>query len=182
MSERLKPDALILGIDPAFDAGKPMAMVLVHFHDGTREAKSWCDGRVEAAGVASRMSTWMSVFYAMLKGTRETERCYPDMVAIEDVRSRGRGGAYMQTLIACLCEQAEMLGIRCELINPSTVKKEATGSGKASTEEVAMYVRAEYKGMDKVPLVAGEYDTEMAAAIAGAGYAKLQKEALEKGE
>ena len=176
----IHPDALILGIDPATGIGKPMAMVLAHFtRDGDRIAKTWCDGRIGDKYVKDRISVFGTVLYAMLRACRETEDRYPDMVAIEDVRSRGRGGAHMQTLITCLCEEADALGIRCELIHPGTVKKQATGYGKATTEEVALCVRAEYQGMEKVPRVEGEYDIDMAAAIAGAGYALMQKEALE---
>ena len=173
----IHPDALILGIDPAINIGKPMAMVLVHFKDG-RTAKNWCDGRVSDKYIKDRVSTWGTMLYAMLKVCKEAHGRYPDMVAIEDVRARGRGGSHLETLITCLCEEADALGIRCEKIHPATVKKEATGNGKATTEEVATFVRLEYVGMDKVPVVAGEYDIEMAAAIAGAGYAMIQREAM----
>jgi hypothetical protein len=178
-AKKLKPDALVLGIDPAIDVGKPMAMVLVQFRDGQRIAKTWCDGRVGDKYIKDRVSVWGTVMYAMLKAAKEEFGAYPDMVAIEDVRSRGRGGSYMETLVTCLCEEADALGIRCEKINPSTVKKLAAGKGNASTPQVAMFVRNEYENMHKIPVTDGEYDIEMAAAIAGAGYALLQQEAME---
>jgi len=174
----IHPGALILGIDPAINIGKPMAMILVHFKDGQRTAKNWCDGRIGDKYTKDRISVWGTMLYAMLKVCQEAHG-YPDMVAIEDVRARGRGGSHLETLVTCLCEEADALGIRCEKIHPATVKKEATGNGKASTEEVAAHVRFEYAGMDKVPVVAGEYDIEMAAAVAGAGFAMIQREALE---
>jgi Holliday junction resolvasome RuvABC endonuclease subunit len=102
------------------------------------------------------------------------------MVAVEDVRARGRGGANLQCLVNTIKEHCETERIRCELINPSTVKLQATGNGKADTETVARYVRSEYQGAELLPmaLLHGEYDAEMAVAVAGAGYAKLQKEAI----
>jgi Holliday junction resolvasome RuvABC endonuclease subunit len=172
------PSILILGIDPAIDIGKPMAMALVQFDGDQRIAKNWCDGRVGDKYIKDRTSVWGTMLYAMLRVCHNAYGRYPDMVAIEDVRARGRGGSHLETLVTCLCEEADALGVRCEKIHPSTVKKEATGNGRASTEEVAKYVRLEYVGMDKVPHVAGEYDIEMAVAVAGAGYAMLIQEAL----
>jgi len=83
-------------------------------------------------------------------------------------------------LITFLKERAKKHEIRVELVHPSSVKLHATGYGASTTPEVAMFVRSEYVGADELPNAIGEqYDLEMAMAIAGAGYAILQKEALE---
>jgi len=165
---------LILGIDPGLAKGKPMAMALVEFPG--RELLGFCDERVEAHRLEQRLTNWTMSFARMALHCKEVYDRSPDMVAIEDVRARGRGGAHMQCLITFLKERADGLGIRVEPVNPSSVKLHATGYGAASTEDVAIFVRSEYKGADKLPQVAGEYDMEMAVAIAGAGYAVLQKE------
>lgn len=173
--------ALILGIDPGLDLNKPMAMTLVQFReDGTRHLLSWWGHRVTEQYIENRISEWLELFELMLQVSLKKIGRSPDMVAIEDVRRHGRGGAHMQCLITFLKERAKKHEIRVELVHPSSVKLHATGYGASTTPEVAMFVRSEYVGADELPNAIGEqYDLEMAMAIAGAGYAILQKEALE---
>lgn len=171
------PSALILGIDPGLSLKKPMAIVVVDFPG--RHVVSWCPYRVVNRYVENRIGDWLAEMEVTFQEIQMKFGRLPDMVAIEDVRARGKGGAHMQCLITFLKERAEKHGIRVELINPSTVKLDATDYGASSTVEVAASVQADYKGADKLPCVVGEYDLEMALAIAGAGYAKLQKEARE---
>lgn len=172
--------ALILGIDPGLSLKKLMAMTLVDFReDGTRHLLLWYRDRVKEHHVESRINDWLRLFELMLQDSLGLFDQLPAMLAIEDVRARGKGGAHLRCLVTFLKERAEKHGIRVELVNPSSVKLRATGYGASSTEEVAIVVRAGYKGADRLPLVAGEYDLEMALAIAGAGYAVLQKEARE---
>lgn len=173
--------SLILGIDPGLSLKKLMAVALVDFRgDGTRHLLSRRSRRVSEHCIEDRFDDWLDELEYMLQISLKTTDRLPDMVAIEDVRAPGKGGAHLQTLITFLKERAEKHGIRVELVNPSSVKLHATGYGASSTEKVAIAVRAEYKGADKLPIVAGEYDLEMAPAIAGAGYAVLQKEALKR--
>ena len=169
------PNVLILGIDPGLSLKKPMAMALVDFPD--RCLLTWGGHRVREHYVEDRIGDWLEDLKFMLHVSLNKFGRLPDMVAIEDVRARGRGGAHMQCLITFLKERAEKHGIRVELVNPSSVKLHATGYGASSTVEVAACVQVDYKGADKLPDVAGEYDLEMALAVAGAGYAVLQKEA-----
>lgn len=177
------PSVLILGIDPGLSLKKPMAMALVEFReDGTRHLLAWCPLRVRRYTLEYRLRDWLTQFEWMINSARSDVPMVPDMVAIEDVRARRKGGAHMQCLITFLKDRAGCYDMRVELINPSSVKLHATGYGASSTEEVALIVRSEYEGADRLPLVAGEYDLEMALAIAGAGYAKLQKEALKQHE
>jgi Holliday junction resolvasome RuvABC endonuclease subunit len=169
-------DAIIVGIDLATARGKLIAMVIVHFQgDGVRKVIYASRRRISRRNIYNRIQEWLEVFEATLAKAR---RCGgPDMVAIEDARPRGRGGAHMQYLFRVLKDHALTRGYRVAGINPATVKKHATGRGLAATEQIATLVRAEYK-MNGIPIVAGEYDLEMATAIAGAGYAILQEEAL----
>lgn len=173
--------ALILGIDPGLSLKKPMAMALVDFRgDDTRHLLSWCPLRVRQYSLEYRLRDWLAQFEQMINSARSEIPRVPDMIAIEDVRARGKGGAHLQCLVTFLKERAEGQGLRVELVNPSSVKLHATGYGASSTEEVAAIVRSEYEGADRLPVMAGEYDLEMALAIAGAGYAILQKEARER--
>lgn len=172
---------LILGIDPGLAPKKPMAMGLVEFReDGTRHLLARCTLPVRQSSLEARFRDWTFQFEWMVNSARSEIPRVPDMVAIEDVRARGRGGCHLQCLITFLKERAYYHDIRVELINPSSVKLHATGYGASSTEDVAIFVRAEYKGADKLPRVTGEYDLEMALATAGAGDAILQKEARER--
>lgn len=169
--------ALILGIDPGLSIKKPMAMALVDFPD--RHLLLWCSLWVRQHSLEYRLRDWLTQFEWMINSARSDVPRVPDLIAIEDVRAPGKGGAHMQCLITHLKERAEGHGIRVELVNPSTVKLHATGYGASSTVVVAAFVQRDYKGADKLPDVEGEYDLEMAVAIAGAGYAVLQKEARE---
>jgi len=171
---------LIIGVDPATARGKPRAMAAVSFrHSDDRELRMWMPNRVKERLIHDRITAWRDEFVSFLF-TVEHVFVHIDMVAIEDARPRGRGGANMQHLISVLKEAAKELGIRVELIPPGTVKKHATGRGNAEAAEVAVIVRAEYKGAESIPIVVGEYDVEAAVAIAGAGYAILQEEWLQK--
>lgn len=177
--------AVILGIDPGLALNKPMAMTLVKFReDGTRHLLSWWGDhlRVVDDHIEDRISGWLELFELMLQVSWKKVDRSPDMVVIEDVRRHGRGGAHMQCLITFLKERAEKHGIRAELVHPSSVKLHATGYGKSTTPEVALFVRSEYAGADRLPVLPGEHDWQMALAIAGAGYAILQKEALEQAD
>jgi Holliday junction resolvasome RuvABC endonuclease subunit len=170
-------DVVILGIDPGLDLKKPAALALVAFPE---RRILWASGRrVTEHFLDRRIAQWVNELYYALLNVPHLLGVRVSMVAIEDARARGRGGASLQFLVSVLRQHAEYEKIRCELVNPSTVKLQATGSGKADTETVARYVRSEYKGTELLPLLeAGEYDPEMAVAIAGAGYAVLQGEAL----
>jgi len=171
---------LIIGVDPATAIGKLMAMASVSFrHSDGRELLTFMYNRVTERLIHDRITAWHDEFVSFLL-TVELVFGPIDMVAIEDARPRGRGGANMQHLISVLKEAAKELGIRVELIPPGTVKKHATGKGNAEAAEVAMIVRGEYKGAESIPVVVGEYDVEAAVAIAGAGYALLQEEWLQK--
>jgi len=145
-----------------------------------RELLMFMYSRVKERLIHDRITAWRDEFVSFLF-TVEQVFGPIDMVAIEDARPRGRGGANMQHLVSVLKEAAEELGIRVELIPPGTVKKCATGKGNAEAAEVAMIVRAEYKGAESIPVVVGEHDVEAAVAIAGAGYAMLQEEWLQDG-
>ena len=176
-----RADLLIIGVDPATAIGKLRAMAAVSFRcSDDRELRMWMPNRVEERLVHDRITAWHDEFVSFLF-TVEHVFGPIDMVAIEDARPRGRGGANMQHLVSVLKEAAEELGIRVELIPPGTVKKCATGKGNAEAAEVAMIVRAEYKGAESIPVVVGEHDVEAAVAIAGAGYAMLQEEWLQDG-
>ena len=165
---------LIIGVDPATARGKLMAMASVLFSDD-RELLTFMYNRVTERLIHDRITAWHDEFVSFLFAVEQVFGL-PDMVAIEDARPRGRGGANMQHLVSVLKEAAKELGIRVELIPPGTVKKHATGKGNAEAAEVAMIVRGEYKGAKSIPVVVGEYDVEAAVAIAGAGYAMLQEE------
>ena len=170
---------LIIGVDPATARGKLMAMASVSFSDD-RELLTFMYNRVTERLIHDRITAWHKEFVSFLF-TVEQVFGPIDMVAIEDARPRGRGGANMQHLVSVLKEAAKELGIRVELIPPGTVKKHATGKGNAEAAEVAMIVRGEYRGAESIPVVVGEYDVEAAVAIAGAGYAMLQEEWLQDG-
>jgi len=172
---------LIIGVDPATARGKLMATASVLFlRSDDRELLMFMYSRVKERLIHDRITAWRDEFVSFLF-TVEQVFGPIDMVAIEDARPRGRGGANMQHLVSVLKEAAEELGIRVELIPPGTVKKCATGKGNAEAAEVAMIVRAEYKGAESIPVVVGEHDVEAAVAIAGAGYAMLQEEWLQDG-
>jgi len=157
-------------------------MAAVSFrHSDDRELLMWMPNRVTERLIHDRITAWRDEFVSFLF-TIEQVFGPIDMVAIEDARPRGRGGANMQHLVSVLKEAAKELGIRVELIPPGTVKKHATGKGNAEAAEVVVIVRAEYKGAESIPVVVGEYDVEAAVAIAGAGYAMLQEEWLKEGE
>jgi len=145
--------------------------------DGSRTVLSTCGWRITEKYIAERVREWSVAFQGMIKDARKHGTL--GMVAIEDARPRGRGGANMQYLGRTLKDQAIMLGVRSEMIPVATVKKSATGNGHASTKEVAMIVRAEYALKPGIAIINGEYDVEMAIAIAGAGYDILVMEALE---
>ena len=173
-------DLLIIGVDPATARGKPRAMAAVSFRrSNDRELLTFMYNRVTEQLIHGRIIAWRYEFVQFLF-TVEQVFGLPDMVAVEDARPHGRGGANMQHLVSVLKEAAKELGIRVELIPPGTVKKCATGKGNAEADEVAVIVRAEYKGAESIPVVVGEYDIEAAVAIAGAGYALLQEEWLQK--
>ena len=178
-----RADLLIIGVDPATAIGKPRAMAAVSFKCADdRELRMWMPNRVKERLIHDRIEAWRAEFVSFLFTIEQVFFGLPDMVAIEDARPRGRGGANMQHLVSVLKEAAKELGIRVELIPPGTVKKCATGRGNAEAAEVAVIVRAEYKGAESIPIVVGEYDVEAAVAIAGAGYALLQEEWLKEGE
>ena len=173
---------LIIGVDPATAIGKPRAMAAVSFKCADdRELRMWMPNRVKERLIHDRITAWRDEFVSFLFAVEQVFGPI-DMVAIEDARPRGRGGANMQHLVSVLKEAAKELGIRVELIPPGTVKKCATGKGNAEAAEVAVIVRAEYKGAESIPVVVGEYDVEAAVAIAGAGYAMLQEEWLKAHE
>jgi len=173
-------DLLIIGVDPATAIGKPRAMAAVSFKCADdRELRMWMPNRVKERLIHDRITAWRDEFVSFLFAVEQVFGPI-DMVAIEDARPRGRGGANMQHLVSVLKEAAKELGIRVELIPPGTVKKHATGRGNAEAAEVAMIVRAEYEGAESIPVVVGEYDVEAAVAIAGAGYAMLQEEWLKE--
>ena len=172
---------LIIGVDPATAKGKLMAMALVHFYSSDdRVVYAYTHERITESATLDRITAWQRALLRLMDVATIEMRRPLDMVAIEDARPRGRGGAHMQTLVTTLKETARRQGVRVELIPPGTVKKHATGRGNAEAAEVAMIVRAEYKGAESIPVVVGEYDVEAAVAIAGAGYAMLQEEWLKE--
>ena len=103
---------LIIGIDPATAVGKLQAMAAVSFrHSDDRELNMWVQNRVAERLIHDRITAWRAEFVQFLF-TVEHVFVHIDMVAIEDARPRGRGGANMQHLVSVLKEAAKELGTR----------------------------------------------------------------------
>jgi len=170
-------ERFIIGVDPATAKGKRKAIALVHFAPAQQPTViHWCDEHITEAPIQERVNGFLNAVSDVIEWAK-THIGQVDLVAVEDAWARGRGGANLQYLVQAIVALAEQCGIRAHRVSPSTVKKDATGSGRASAPEVSATVRMEYKGFEEIPAEQAG-DLEAAAAVSGAGFRWLQETLL----
>ena len=154
---------IVLGIDPAIAARKPLACVaLVENSAGVTLLGHAPTKRFSG-------SLWRRLNYARSVLRSELELYSPSLVVIEDSRGVGGRGHALQTLVALVQDWCVEWDVPCVTVNPQTVKA-AYGKTK---QQVAKNVHLLLCGADQLPR---GHDWTDACAIALCGAAQYRRE------
>jgi len=66
----------------------------------------------------------------------DPEADLPDVIYYEDVHLRGKGSVVLAGLVCHMVEIASIYGIQCKPVHSGTLKKFATGNGKATKKDM----------------------------------------------
>jgi len=168
---------ILLCADPALSAGKPIALVLLQLENNQAKVLD-CYTHPDRSPVLmddeplSQIEEW-SVAAASYVQWADGQNYTVDGIACE-VPPGGRGWGFGLKLVAKQLEiEARRLGLPFLAVHPRTVKLAATGSGKATAEQVAEWVNRIVEGAANLP-VTPDYDFHAACAVGLAAYLTLK--------